>query len=550
MEATALTSASSTGVLTRHTPLLRLQPDEKLVALIREGYDRAFEVLFDRYQSRLLAFCRHMLRSPQDAEDVLQEVFAAAHAAMLADDRPINARPWLYRIARNRCLNHLRRPDGADGVDSMDVHAHENGATTLEQVQRREELRAIVSDVNDLPETQRTALVLREIDDLSYGEIAQAMGATMPAVKSLLVRARMSLAECSEARVLTCDDVRLELAEAAEGLGKLGGASRRHVRDCPGCSRYRRELRSTTKAVGALLGPFWLVGLIRKLIPAKLGGSGSAAGGSSTAAGGASGAGAAGTAGGAAGTAGGVAGTASGVAAAAGGSGITLGGAVAATGAAAGGIGGALGAKAAVGLATAALFSVGITGHDVNPDPSALAPPAAASAGVIDAVGGVDALADPPAAPLTPPVAEVIPPAEPAPAAPPVIPVVPAVEPTPVAAPPVAPPAAPAPPAEPAPPVVIVEPPPVVDPPPVDPPPVDPPPVDPPPVDPPPVDPPPVDPPPVDPPPVDPPPVDPPPVVEPPVVEPPVVEPPAEEPPPPLEQPAENPPPGEQPPAE
>ena len=70
----------------------------------------AFEALFDRYHSRLLAFCRHMLRSTEDAEDVLQEVFVKAHAAMLADERPINARPWLYRIARNRCLNHLRRP--------------------------------------------------------------------------------------------------------------------------------------------------------------------------------------------------------------------------------------------------------------------------------------------------------------------------------------------------------------------------------------------------------------------------------------------------------
>src|SRR3954454_21387449 len=226
MEASALTTASPNGVLSRRTPLLRLQGDERLVAMIREGHDRAFEVLFNRYQSRLLAFCRHMVHSPQDAEDVLQEVFAAAHAAMLADNRPINARPWLYRIARNRCLNHLRKPT-ADVLDSMDVHPHENGTTTLEHVQRREELRAIVSDVSGLPETQRTALVLREIDDLSYTDIAQAMGASLPAVKSLLVRARMSLAEASEARILTCDEVRLELAEAAEGLRKVAGSTRR-----------------------------------------------------------------------------------------------------------------------------------------------------------------------------------------------------------------------------------------------------------------------------------------------------------------------------------
>ncbi|MGH2925979.1 MAG: RNA polymerase sigma factor, partial [Solirubrobacterales bacterium] len=183
MEASALTTASHGSLLARRSPLLRLQSDEKLVALIREGHDRAFEVLFDRYQSRLLAFCRHLLGSIQDAEDVLQEVFVSAHTAMIADERPINARPWLYRIARNRCLNHLRRPV-AEGQDSMDVHPHENGTTTLEQVQRREQLREIVSDMRELPETQRTAMVLREIDDLSYTEIAQAMGTSLPAVKS------------------------------------------------------------------------------------------------------------------------------------------------------------------------------------------------------------------------------------------------------------------------------------------------------------------------------------------------------------------------------
>jgi DNA-directed RNA polymerase specialized sigma24 family protein len=86
----------------------------------------AFETLFSRYQSRLLSFCRHMLSSREDAEDVLQEVFAAAFNAILADEREINVRPWLYRIARNRSLNHLRRAS-AIGVDSMDVHFADHG---------------------------------------------------------------------------------------------------------------------------------------------------------------------------------------------------------------------------------------------------------------------------------------------------------------------------------------------------------------------------------------------------------------------------------------
>ena len=103
------------------------------MALIRRGHHGAFEALVQRYQPRLLAFCRHMLGSREDAEDVLQEVFAAAFNAICADDRPINARPWLYRIARNRCLNHLRRPQPT-GQDSMDVFERDGGTTTADTV--------------------------------------------------------------------------------------------------------------------------------------------------------------------------------------------------------------------------------------------------------------------------------------------------------------------------------------------------------------------------------------------------------------------------------
>src|SRR5688572_32794315 len=108
------------------SPLLRLQSDERLIVLVRRGNNAAFETLVARYQARLLAFCRHMLASREDAEDVLQEVFTAAFNAILADSREINVRPWLYRIARNRSLNHLRKTQ-AVGVDSMDVHLSEHG---------------------------------------------------------------------------------------------------------------------------------------------------------------------------------------------------------------------------------------------------------------------------------------------------------------------------------------------------------------------------------------------------------------------------------------
>ena len=161
-------------------------------------------------------------------------------------------RPWLYRIARNRSLNHLRSAQ-AIGVDSMDVHLSEHGLTTADKVHKREEFRQLMADVQDLPETQRTALLLREIDALSYEQIAEAMETTVPSVKSLLVRARVSLAEAAEARLLTCEEVRDELGEVAEGLRRTtapGPPPPARVRALPA---FRKQLRQTNKALAAML---------------------------------------------------------------------------------------------------------------------------------------------------------------------------------------------------------------------------------------------------------------------------------------------------------
>src|SRR3954467_11470106 len=292
MEVSALRHSTAPAVHGRF-PLLRLQSDERLIAMVRRGNHHAFEALVARYQSRLLAFCRHMLSSKEDAEDVLQEVFAAAFNAILADGRPINVRPWLYRIARNRSLNPLRRTQ-AVGVDSMDVHLSEHGQTTADKVHRREEFRLLIADVQELPETQRTALLLREIDALSYEQIAEAMETTVPSVKSLLVRARVSLAEAAESRKLSCGEVREELGEVAEGLARTSAPVRRHLRTCERCATFRKQLRSTNKALAALypVGPLIL---LKKLLITHIG-TGAAAGSAATAGGAAAGSAGAGTA--------------------------------------------------------------------------------------------------------------------------------------------------------------------------------------------------------------------------------------------------------------
>jgi RNA polymerase sigma factor (sigma-70 family) len=340
LEASALTHASRRGLLARRSPLLKLQGDAKLIAMARSGNAGAFETIVDRYQGRLLGFCRQMLGSTEDAEDVLQEVFVNAYRAMLGDEREINLRPWLYRIARNRCLNQLRKPT-ADAQESMDMVPAVEASSTAERVHNREEFRQLLCDVKKLPETQRSALLLREMDALSYEEIAAAMDTTVPSVKSLLVRARISLAEASQARLLTCGEVRIELSEAAEGLRKVSGPVRRHVRECEECAGFRSQVRSNEKALAALFPAGALVAL-KGFIASKLG-LGGAGGSAGTAGAGAAGAGAAASGAAGAGAVGGVGAAISGSSAAGG----------------IGAIGGAIGTKAVAGVVTAAVLTAG-----------------------------------------------------------------------------------------------------------------------------------------------------------------------------------------------
>jgi len=173
--------------------------DAELVARLRRGEDRAFQILAERYRSRLLWFCWQFLGSREDAEEAVQDALVSAFRGLLADQREVNLRPWLYQIARHRSLDQLRRARPA-GVQLREEHPAALVHTPLEAAVARERLSEIVIDAQALPASQRSALVLREIDGLAYQQIAQTMDKTIPAVKSLLSRARATLRESARAR--------------------------------------------------------------------------------------------------------------------------------------------------------------------------------------------------------------------------------------------------------------------------------------------------------------------------------------------------------------
>ena len=294
MEASALRAPVRLNRLPLATPLLRLRSDEQLVALFRAGSDEAFGVLHDRYRQRLFVYVRQMLssHSRQDAEDVLQDVFVRAFAALRRDSRAVNVRAWLYRVAHNRCIDHLRRPQ-PPAAEIFEM-SRKPLLDPVEEAQRRDDLRRLVGDVGRLPAQQRSALLMRELDGLSYLELAGALDVTVPAVKSLLVRARVGLVAAQESRDADCGEIRRDLMASYDRGVKASGRARRHLRECDSCREYRHALRGMQRSFAGLApaaaGP---AALLAKLIGIGGAGGGAAAaggGGGAVLAGGAAGA--------------------------------------------------------------------------------------------------------------------------------------------------------------------------------------------------------------------------------------------------------------------
>src|SRR5215208_2378234 len=261
--------------------LLTLAGDERLVQQIRRGNELAFEVAFERHGGGILAFCRHMLGSREEAEDAVQHTFAAAfNDLQRSEERKITLKPWLYTIARNRCLSVLRsrREQTSELTEPPPEGLHE-------QVVRRTELRELLADLHDLPEDQRAALLLAESADLSHAEVAGVLGCEVARVKALVFRARSGLIERRNAREAPCAEIREQLANLRGGSLRRSEL-RHHLRHCPGCSEYREQVRRQRQMFAAALPVVPSMGLKSSVLSAAGIGGGAAGGGVAAAAGG------------------------------------------------------------------------------------------------------------------------------------------------------------------------------------------------------------------------------------------------------------------------
>ena len=228
-----------------------LVSDERLVARLREGDRRAFEAIYDRYERPIRSFCRHMVGQPEDADDAAQHVFLSAYRSIVHTTKPIDLRPWLFTIARNRCRSLLRARYRAQAFsESTEYEPSIEGLGV--QVERREQLTELLRDIARLPEDQRAALLLAQLGTLRHSEVAQVLEVPSDKVKALIFQARSSLLASQIARETPCCDIREQLTTQT-GAALRRSNLRRHLRDCAGCRDFEARLKHQRSAMLTLL---------------------------------------------------------------------------------------------------------------------------------------------------------------------------------------------------------------------------------------------------------------------------------------------------------
>ena len=187
-------------------------PDVRLMLQVRDDVQGAFEALVERYQHRLVGVLAHIVGRQEEAEDLTQEVFLRIYRARKGYRPRAKFSTWLFTIANNLALNHLRGKGrsptvpldaGAASSGSMTFRAGTDRAVaadaTASAQMRKVELAEVVREALEaLGEDQKMAVLLNKFEEMSYVEIAEVMGRSEPAIKSLLARARNNLRESLE----------------------------------------------------------------------------------------------------------------------------------------------------------------------------------------------------------------------------------------------------------------------------------------------------------------------------------------------------------------
>lgn len=249
-----------------------------------------FAAVYSEHHQALYRYCRSILRDDEDAKDALQSTMARAFAALQTEDRDFELRPWLFRIAHNESISVLRARRPLSALEDAAGIAEE----TLERrVDDRQNLALLQADLSDLPDQQRSALVMRELNGLPHGEIAEVLGVSPGAAKQAIFEARTALHQCREGRAMACEDI-FRLISDADGRVLRGRGVRAHLRSCRRCRDFAASIRERPADLAALAPPLpaaAAAAMLAHIVPgAKLAALGAATASSTSVIGGAIGA--------------------------------------------------------------------------------------------------------------------------------------------------------------------------------------------------------------------------------------------------------------------
>lgn len=224
-----------------------MSSDERLVRRASRGDSRAFEAIYQRYHQELYRFCLAMVGNPQDAQDALQNTMVKVLRALPGEERKIKLKPWLYRIARNESIETLRkrRP-------SAELEPHQAIATSVtETAETRERLRTLLADLEQLPERQRAALVMRELSGLDFDQIGASFETSPAVARQTLYEARLSLRQLEAGREMRCAEVMKEISND-DGRVTRRREIRAHLQVCADCRAFRDDIGQRHEDLAAL----------------------------------------------------------------------------------------------------------------------------------------------------------------------------------------------------------------------------------------------------------------------------------------------------------
>ena len=168
--------------------------DAELVRLCQDGDMTAFEQLFHRHQSRVYSVASRMMSNPEDALDMTQEIFLRAYQKINKFKFTSAFSAWLYRLATNLCIDELRkRKRSANTMPLAEAISQSDGNTPEDDAISRDREQLIWQAINSLKEKERAIIILRDIEGLSYKEIAEVFGCSLGRVKSRIYEARQKL---------------------------------------------------------------------------------------------------------------------------------------------------------------------------------------------------------------------------------------------------------------------------------------------------------------------------------------------------------------------